>query len=222
MTVLLFQSLTSPSCAGYKEETQCWLNVKYVECLKNRLPCECQEAVGTYYQLALEVNAGSDDVGVALSKFEWMEPGIYPIRRIALNEYAVIRSQQDVSAWATIVVNGDELRLTEGATTLTFSPSTTSKKYNVQHYLTDNVQLLNEAFAMRGYPKMEEIVKADTLRCDCNKWMGNIDLLYVKGAPRSWIMEMTKDSLIISKITNADRDPDDSVQTERVSSYKWR
>lgn len=54
-------------------------NIDYVECLKNKLPCDCEEITHTYFSIALDTVIYSKHYGVALSKFEQMEPFIYPI-----------------------------------------------------------------------------------------------------------------------------------------------
>lgn len=222
--VLILQLSTSQSCASKHNEDkgQSWLNVKYIECLKNSLPCECEKNIEGYYSLVLDTNSDSKNFGIALSNFEEMEPHLYPIKKITSNEYAVLKSREDASSWAKVVVKDKELQFVEGNAVSNFTKSKKSSGYNLDHYFTDNVDLLNGAFTARGYPKLEEIVKENTLKCDCNKWMARQNVLYVKGAPKSWIIEMKNDSVQILRITNPDRDPDDPVQTEKVASYKWK
>lgn len=223
LIALLFQFLNTQSCVSKEneDEGQSWLNIEYVECLKSSLPCECEKRIAAYYSLVLDVNPDSKNFGVALSNFELMEPYIYPIKKVSSNEYAVLKSREDASSWAKIIVNEKELQFVEGSSISKFTRSKQSEGYDLDHYYKDNVALLNKAFAARGYPQLGEIVREDSLNCDCNKWMGRQNVLYVKGAPKSWIIEMKDDSLQILKITNTDRDPDDPVQTEKIASYKW-
>lgn len=222
--VLIFQFFSSQNCASKESEDkgQSWLNIKYVECLKNSLPCECEKNTGTYYSLVLDTNDDSKNFGIALSNFEEMEPQLYPIKKITSNEYAVLKSREDASSWAKVIVEDKELQFIEGNAVSKFTKSKKSTGYDLNHYYEDNVDLLNGAFTARGYPKLEEIVKEGSLKCDCNKWMSRQNVLYVKGAPKSWIIEMKSDSVQILRITNTDRDPDDPVQTEKVASYKWK
>lgn len=222
--VLILQLFTSHSCASKENEDKgrSWLNVKYIECLKNSLPCECEKNIGTYYSLVLDTNSDSKNFGIALSNFEEMEPQLYPIKKITSNEYAVLMSREDASSWAKVIVEDKELQLIEGNAVSKFTKSKKSTGYDLNHYYEDNVDLLNGAFTARGYAKLEEIVKENELKCDCNKWMSRLNVLYVKGAPKSWIIEMKNDSVQILRITNTDRDPDDPVQTKKVASYKWK
>lgn len=222
--VLILQLFASQNCASKENEDkgQSWLNIKYIECLKNSLPCECEKNIGTYYSLVLETNIGSKNFGIALSNFEQMEPHLYPIKKITPNEYVVLTSREDASSWAKVILKDKELQFVEGNTVSNFVISNKSDGYDLDHYFDDNVDLLNEAFTARGYPKLEEIVKESPLKCDCNKWMSRQNVLYVKGAPKSWIIEMKNDSVQILRITNTERDPDDPVKTKKVASYKWK
>jgi hypothetical protein len=222
--VLILQFFTSQNCTSKENENvgQSWLNIKYVKCLKNSLPCECEKKIKEYYSLVWDTNADSKKFGIALLNFEQMEPYIYPIKKITSNEYAVLKYERNDSSWAKVVIKGDELQFIESGVVSKFTKSKKSNGYDLEHYYKDNVDLLNKAFVSRGYPKLEEIVQEKILNCDCNKWMGHVDLLSVRGAPKSWIIEMKDDSLHILKVTNADRDPDDPVETEKVGSYKWK
>lgn len=222
--VIIFEFFTLESCVSKEGEDkgQSWINVKYIECLKNSLPCDCEKITQTYYALSLDTDSQSKGFGIALSKFEQMEPNMYSITKIGVNEYIVHKSREDTTSWAKLIIKGEQLQFIENDTLSKFAKSKEAKGYNVQHYLDDNVTLLNEAFTSRKYPKLEKIVNEDSLKCDCNKWLGNVNVLYVKGAPKSWIMEIRNDTLIIKKITNFDRDPDDPIQTEKVVGYMWR
>ncbi|GCC52389.1 hypothetical protein SanaruYs_26260 [Chryseotalea sanaruensis] len=224
LAVLIFQFFSSQNCASEQNEDkgQSWLNIEYVECLKNSLPCECEKNTETYYSLVLDTNDDSKNFGIALSNFEEMEPQFYPIKKIGSNEYAVLKSREDASSWAKVIIKDWDLQFIEGNVLSKFTKSNKSTGYDLNHYYEDNVDLLNRAFTARGYPKLEEIVKESTLKCVCNKWMSRQNVLYVYGAPKSWIIEMKNDSVQIFRITNTDRDPDDSVRTEKVASYKWR
>ena len=170
----------------------------------------------------MDTNPESKNFGIALSNFNEMEPHLYPIKRVASNEYVVLKSRENDSNWARVVFEGKQLRFIEGSIVSGFVKSKKSNEYNLDHYFDDNVDLLNKALTTKGYPKLEEIVKENALKCDCNKWMGRKNVLFVQGSPKSWIIEMKNDSLQISKIVNTDRDPDDLVEVENLASYKWK
>ena len=216
---LLFFTVQTCSSKAKQSDQVSWLNISYVACLQNSLPCDCEKIVQGYYSIALDANETSKSFGIALSRFEQMEPYTYSIKKIAPNEYEVLNDQQ--VSWAKVSVKDKELQFIENSTIIRFTESRKSRRYDPYHYLEDNVDLLNEAFVSRGYPKLEKIVKENSIRCDCNKWMENKNILYVKGKPKSWIIEMNSDNLILLEITNIDRDPADPVQTKKVGSYRW-
>jgi hypothetical protein len=170
----------------------------------------------------VDTNSDSKNFGVALSKFDWMEPYVYPIKKLTNTEYAVFKSREDATSWAKLVIKGEELQFIENSLVSKFSKSREPKEYNPQHYLKDNISLVNQSFVARGYSTLEKILNENSLSCDCNKWMGSINMIYVKGVAKSWIMTIKGDSLEIKKITNSDRDPDDPVQTDKVTSLKWK
>lgn len=204
-----------------KDCEYCWLNIRYIECLENRLPCECERLTETYYSIVLDTNSISKNYGVALSKFDQMEPHIYPIKRIGYKEYIILKNLKDRTSWGSLIIKEDSLYLTENNILSKFYKSEKVNIYNRQHYMVDNIHYLNKSFTKRGYPKLEEIVQRDSLLCDCNKWMGNVNILFVKGVSQSWIIEQTQDSIHFSEIVNIERDPDDPVLTKKIFSYRW-
>jgi hypothetical protein len=223
VVLLCFQILTSLNCRSKEthDKGSCWLNISYIECLKNKLPCECEESLQNYFSIALDTNSDSKNYGIALSKYDQMEPFIYPIKKIRSNEFEILLAQELNSSWAKLIIRNDSLYLIEKDVLSKFIKSEMSEEYAAQHIQIDNVNLLNKSLAARKYPKLEQIVNQDSLRCECNKWLANSNVLFVKGKPKSWIIKMVNDSLQIMEIINVERDPDDPVQTKKIASYKW-
>ena len=201
-----------------KDDGSSWINVQYIECLKNHLPCECAKNVETNVFLSIDTK----NHVIMLNKYGQMEPYIYHIRKIKLNEYEVIN--WDESILAKLSLKNDTLYFISGSIHSKFIQSEITKQYDIQHYYKDNVYLLNKAFVARGYPRLEQIINHnhESLGCDCNPWIGNINLLSVKGKPLLWVIFMANDSLYIEKVINKeDNDPDDPIQTAKFVSYKW-
>lgn len=222
LVLLCYLVFFTQGCAGQNSKSNglCWLNIDYVECLKNKLPCDCEEITHTYFSITLDTAIYNKDYGVALSKFEHMEPFIYPIRKVKLNEYEML-IKEDGNSWARIKIKNDTLHLFENNTLSKFIKSHECSELNTQHYKKANVHLLNIALEARGYPKLEEIVNQDYLMCECNKWINNSNVLYVKGKPNAWIIDILNDSLEIKEIINMDRDPEEPVQNKKIQNYKW-
>jgi len=223
LILFLFQFFVSQKCGneGIEEMPYCWLNVKYMECLKHGLPCDCEKNIETYYSLVVDTNSSSKYFGVALSKYNLMEPQIFPIKKTGYNVYEIATNKKDTTSWAKIVIKKDSIYFIEKNMQSVFYKTNYSGKYNIQHYLFDNVDLLNKSLTKRGYPKLENIVRYDSLNCECNKWKGNVNMLSVDGKPQSWILEIKNDSLYINTITNIDPDPDDTLVTKKFKVYKW-
>lgn len=218
---LQFFTFQNPGSKETRDNGYSWLNIKYVECLKNGLPCECEKLVQTYYSLVLDTNKNSKNYGVAISRFEQIEPFIYPINRMGFNKFEILKKEGTDTSWAKLIIKGDSLYFIENNVLSKFIKSDNCKVFDAQHHMVDNVKLLNESLAVHGYQNLERIVNHDSLRCECNKWMGNINVLFVKGGPQSWILEIRDDSLQIRRIINVDKDPDDAFQTEKLINYKW-
>ena len=148
-----------------------------------------------------------------------MEPYIYKIEKTGLNEYEVLN--KDNNSWAKLLIAGDTLNFIENNKLSRFEKMGELKNFDAKQYVEYNVSLLDKAFTLRGYPTLEEIVAQKELKCECNEWMENTNMLYVKGEPKSWILELVNDSLNINEIINIDRDPDEPVKIRNVKTYKW-
>ena len=220
---MLFQVFAAQSCKGEerKGEVHYWLNVNYIQCLKSNLPCECEETIKAYYSIALDTISHSKKYGITLSTFVQMEPNTYPIRKIGLKEYEVLTNRQDDNSWANLKLKNDTLNFYDGKNSSKFVELVRHNEFNSQYINKLNAKLLNEAFVERGYAKLEEIVNHDSLSCECNKWKENVNMLYVKGQPKGWTIEIANDSLQINEITNMDSDPDDPLITKKTESFKW-
>lgn len=219
-----------PFCASQKHESNtekempyCWLNTKYIECLKSKLPCECEKNVETYYSLVIDTNSSSKNFGVALSKYDFLEPNVFPINKIGQHEYAVFSKPNDTtSIWAKIFIKTDSICFIENNSQSVFCKTNNSNKYDVQHYKFDNVDLLNNTLSKKGHPKLEEIVNSDSLTCYCNKWKGKVNFLHSLKL-QSWILEIKNDSLFIDLVTypGEDPDPDDPIIRQKFKAINF-
>lgn len=198
-------------------QSSSWLNIQYIECLVNKLPCDCEKQVNTYFSLSIN----ADYKWISLCEHKYWEPGIFEIKEIDHNKYGILDWQKKDSIWATIEIASDTLYLTKIDTISKFVKSKMVKGYDDRHHTKDNIELLNKSLIARGYPKLEEIVTHDTLRCDCNKTLDKVNLISVQGRPLHWVLKMENDSLNFHKVTNSDRDPSEPMITEKIKSFKW-
>lgn len=222
IALLNYLLFITQACVGQNISNNvfCWLNIDYVECMKNKLPCECEEITQSYFSITLDTATHSKYYGIALTKFEQMEPFIYNIRKIKLNEYDVLRGENNY-CWARIVIINDTLHFIENNTLLKFVISGGCSEFNSQHFKKMNVEIFNKALEFRGYPRIEEIVGQDYLMFECNKWLNNSNVLYAKGKPHRWIISILNDTLTINEVIDEDRDPEEPIQTKKTHSFKW-
>lgn len=224
--LLIFQVFDFQFWGNNKTQTMpySWFNLKYIDCIQYQLPCECEKATGTYFSLVLDTNSHSKNFGVALSEYNLMEPNIFPVRKVGIHEFEVISNNRDSSIWAKIIVERDSIYFFEKNSKSVFCQSNNSKKYDVQHYRIDNVNLINRSLNRRGYQKLETIVGYDSLACYCNKWKGKINFLRSLANPKSWVLEIKNDSLFIDFVTypSDDPDPDDPIIPKKFRAYKWQ
>jgi hypothetical protein len=213
---IAFQSYSTD---GVESKGTFWLNIDYIVCLESKLPCECEKLTETYYSLVLDTNSNCKSCGITLAKYQQMEPYFYQIKKKPLNEYEILN--KDNNRWAKLLIKGDTLSFIENNVLSKFKRMRELKDFDKKQYIEYNVSLLDKAFTLRGYPTLEEIIGQKSLICECNKWMGNTNILYIKGEPKSWVLEIVNDSLQISKIVNIESDPDDPLKTEKIKSYKW-
>lgn len=204
-----------------EQSVTCWLNVEYIKCLNNYLPCECEKDVGTYFSINIDTSLTSELYRIALLRHEQMESFYYRLKKDSINKYDILKSDDIKEKLGTIFFDKDTLHLCENGVISKYVQTGTSSRLDNNSHLTDNVSLINKAFTDRGYATLNKILLQDTLQCDCNKWLGGINLLSIKGKSDSWVLEQIKDSLLIYKAINEESDPDDPIIKERIHEYKW-
>jgi len=205
---------------GKATNNKIWMNVKYLKCLRNKLPCECENQTKTYFTAMLDTNRMSKFFGIDLLKYDQMEFDHYSIRRKSMNYYEVFESNKNSEIFASLFLSGDTLTVLEKKDKMIFV-SGNSDKYDENQYGKQNTKLLNVAFKDRGYDTLEKTLNQDSLDCFCNKWIGKINLISVTGKEKAWIIEQHKDSTYIYVITN-NPGPDDSIVKKLFKKYKWK
>lgn len=219
-----FLGFLSCNVQRVEELSCCWLNAGYIECLQNDLPCECEKKTEAYYSLVIDTNSLSENFEASFSRYDLMEPDVFPIKKSGPNRFSLQRSKDDTTAWAELRVQEGRILFVDADHQSLFTRMSTWGAYGADHDRFDNVELLNRALNFRGYPKLEKLLDADFLACYCNKWKGNIDFLYSATEDRSWILTIAEDSLFIDLVTYSsdDPDPDDPIVPKRSKAVKWK
>jgi len=223
--IVLYSILTSFNSFIYPQNTQdCsnWINTDYINCLKNKLPCECEKEVVSYFIIKLD----TIKLSILLLKYVDLEEEQYNIRKVSDSSYNVITiNEVNNKCIGKIFINDQRLYYIDDSNEkLVFDYFGVSNFGNTVDDSKFNIELLNKAFLNRGYLNLEKIVQYDSLACYCNKWKGKINFLYSLGEPQSWILEIKNDSLFINTVTypNEDPDPDDTIIPKKFKAYKWR
>jgi len=211
------------ACAGQNsiKNNFCWLNTEFIECVKNKLPCECEEITLTYFSITLDTVPDSRFYGIALLKSQQLEPFVYPIRKLELNKYELLVAEDSNNSWARIEILNDTLFFFEDNTLSKFINLHGCSEFNALHYRKANVDLFNKALEDRGYPRIEAIVGHDNLGFYCNHWLGGLNLLSTQGKPFGWVINILNDTLTINEIINIERDPEDPILMKEIHCLRW-
>ncbi len=220
-TVYWLQSLLVFSTIGGEANSldSRWLNTRYIECLEDKLPCACEQLTETYYSVSIHAAPNGNAGQIALAMYSQNEPYSYSFIKTEAADYTILSSSSDSVGWASFRIKNDTLEFMGKNSSSKFSRTTTLLRED--HPTSENVRYLNQALAKRGHPTLEKILGSSYLRCTCNKWMENTNVLYVKNTARSWIVEIAEDSLHLNTILNTHSDPDAPVLTKKLISYRW-
>jgi hypothetical protein len=207
---------------------QNWVNLAYAKCLTNQLPCMCEKIAGIYFSATLDTNQNSNSYGVSFMGYRIMEAEDCSIRKVSANTFGIHSKGSDsIPAYGTLRLKGDTLYIDQDNSESTFVRYHIPARNISDPYQKENIILLDEALKRRKYPALEDLLKEDSLSCDCNNWMGQVNLISAMGEDRgkSWILELRSGNLLIyyiSNISNRPENPDDRVERKLIKKYKWR
>jgi hypothetical protein len=203
-----------------------WISLDYIREMENYLPCECFDSINYCCYISIAQKLVADDIikeqhpeGI-LNYVIQTEPTPFYILDTDSAKYVISADSKNRDFELTL--NGDTLLLTNHIGSSKFIKSAIpfdflESKYSVD---LDNITLLNKSLSLRGYPTMQSILKEDSLRMDCNAWLGNRNMVYAQKTKKSWVLEINNGYLYIEKVINH-RDPLDAVQTKVIKKLKW-
>lgn len=212
-----------------------WINTDYVACLKNNLPCQCENEVQGYIAISILPNYSKTRTGnyyVAIYT-GMIECNFYFADRVQEGTYVLYKAHRfyeertnDVAeVWGEMREVDDRLILYDLRDNqyFTFIKSNIESDSSYPEFFLgyENVKYMNEAFTSRGHPPLEEIIKMDSLSCDCNHWMRGTNLVTIWQKPYAWILELDSGYLKIEEEINLYRDPLDPVETRLLYKAKW-
>jgi hypothetical protein len=125
-----------------KDKGSSWIDIRYIECLKSKLPCECEKVIEYNSFMSIDTNSNSKNYGIVLNKYGQMEPYTYSIKKIESNRYNILNWNTD-SVWANFLIQNDTLYFITDCVESKFIKSEIVKQYNIQHYYKDNTYLVS-------------------------------------------------------------------------------
>lgn len=190
-----------------------WINIIYLKCLENKLPCECAFSTIQPYVIFLDTNLNSENFGIHYLQTADLEFFGGGLRKEGENTYSVINKYDEFidqsETFGTILLTKDTLFYFDKNNSVSkfISFGKTSEKNLIDLWNDDenkleieNASILNTAFIHHGYPSLKNILKSDSLYCACIRELGGINIL---GNYKSfWIVEQKKDSLFIYNYLN--------------------
>jgi hypothetical protein len=232
LTYLLFLFIP---CVGQEKidkiRNSSWISVDYIKQMESRLPCECADSINYCYYISI----ASKTINDGRKEEDFIIPEVivnYIIQTEASQYYIlyedsikyIISGYDEYGQDKTykLILRNDTLSLIDSSNNRKFIRSVLGFDYHTDLYLpnTDNITLLNKSLSLKGYPTIQTILKEDSLNFYCNAWLDNINMIYSRGKPKSWVLEIIDGYLFIRKIIDH-ADPLDSIKTEVIKILKW-
>lgn len=202
-----------------------WISNDYINCLKIKLPCECEKKVSSYFYLGLETDKKSKSFGVTALKYDSNEFEKFDIKEVTPYTYKVYNDIEDTSSFIGLIVVQKNILFFIDRENNKKIFKNYGKKYSndESQHGNQNVKIINIAFVKRGYLPLERILDQDSLICSCNKELGRVNLIMLSGSKKAWIIEQKKDSVYLYHFINSS---DDKIvpliiKKELISKYKW-
>lgn len=209
-----------------------WISLDYVRDMENYLPCECFDSTNycCYISIAQKLNRDSIDEeeqnipdGI-LNYIVQTEHRLFHIIAEDSDKYIIEGEDGNWNSktFELILTKGDTLLLVDGISSSKFIKSAIPFDFweSKNPVNLENIALFNKSLSLRGYPTIQEILKEDSLRMDCNAWLGNRNMIYSPNTKKSWVLEINNSFLYIEKVINY-HDPIDPIKTKVIQKLRW-
>ena len=221
LCLLIFLILTFFSCS-FKNEglKKNWLNLEYVSCLKQRLPCECLNGIEIS---AIIFDSDQDSMNTYVYEKN-MDYGLWKVIRHN-DRFRVYEAQSPLVPQGDINISRDTLTFFNKAgikQVFINYPEFESSGYD--SYLGRvNAFLVNQSFNRKGH-KLFDILPSGPYEIYCNYEAGEINLISVSGeCDNKWILEQKNGSVSVYKYVNScdGKRIQPSIVKELYRKYKW-
>ena len=210
-----------------------WISLDYIRDMENYLPCECFDSINycCYISIAQKLNRDSlynekqnipDGV---LNYIVQTEQRLFCIIFEDSEKYIITGEDENWNSktFELMLTKGDTLLLIDGISSRKFIKSAIPFDFleNKNSVNLENIILFNKSLSLRGYSSVQTILKEDSLRMNCNAWLGNRNMIYAPNTKKSWMLEIKNGFLYIEKVINPNRDPLDAIKTKIIKELKW-
>jgi len=197
--------------------------------MENYLPCECSDSINYCCFVSIAPKLVADDT---MKEQHIPEGELNYVIQTEPTQFYILDADSAKYVISVDSKNGD-FELTLNGDTLLLINSMSSSKFiksaipfdlwkNKNSVDLENITLFNKSLSLRGYPSVQTILKEDSLRMNCNAWLGNRNMIYAPNTKKSWVLEINNGFLYIEKVINyRDPDPLDAVKTKVIKKLKW-
>lgn len=205
-----------------------YLNLDYVKCLENKLPCECEKAVGTDFLVIVDTSAKRGVFGIQTMRSRFMEFYPWETEEIEKNYFKVnnLLYEKNLSCF---LMSNDTLYYTDEkgrkATFIEFfrqkPPLNFYNKYVLYKKL--NFIFVNNAFSVRGYELLGKNEEEDTAILYCNKKLGGKNIIFDCQSGKSFDIRLEKDTVyLLETILSREKAGRVEISSEKiVKKYYW-
>lgn len=210
-----------------------WMSLEYRNCLKTNLPCECENSQ-EFFLISMDTANQFVTLYEGRANYEHGDYDYKAISNTRLEVYVMRYSptlfKDTISVIGQIFIKKDTLFFIE-----TNKKQTKFILYNSgirDAYFKEHITLLNRALEARGYDKLSELLKSDSLKCWCNWELGGINIVFdwelggkniVFDSKKNWILERKENDLYIYEWINPPRVKtlDAKIEKRLLKKLKW-
>lgn len=211
-----------------------WINITYLKCLENKLPCKCAFSTIHPYVIFVDTNLNSEGFEIHYLQTADLEFFGRGLRKEENNKYTIIQKNNElidtVETFGTILLTNDTLFYFDKNNSVSkfINFGTPPAKNLIESWNVDenkleieNASMLNKAFINHGYNSLNDILKSDSLFCACIRPLGNLNI--IGNNKTFWIVEQNKDSLFIYNYLNpyAELEFPPNIKKSIFKKYLW-
>lgn len=221
LTPCLLTNLITNTVSKKMERQGVWINEKYLKCLENELPCECEKKTNSLIVIRISINSQNGVASGWLFSSNDIEYQPFFLKQRSETDFDIYLTKDTTNLYGKFIFNESELEVL-----LNSSKEKISFKYgantrvNPSEFHHENVNILNKSFKQRGIPDLQNILKEDSLGCYCKKWNDEGNYIYSKN--RSWLIERKKDSIFFYERVDTSMSAPPKIMKNLLIKFKFK